>query len=370
MKKYIVLFLLMSFAFQLVAIDAKDFTKVISESFDVELGAKLHVENKYGAIYVDSWDKSEISIEVTIKVKTGSQSKADKLFDMIDVTIEGDRSGVSAVSSFDNVYNSSSWWDRMFDDHDSGDYEISYQISAPKDIQLDVTNKYGHLHINSDFVGDAELTNKYGNIYAENIKGDVDISLGYGNLKIGDVHDLDMNIKYGKAHVGNGHKVTIDSKYSDLTLGSMDELRSESKYDDYDVQYAASFTNSGKYDDFLFTEIGDCQLSSKYTTLKIANATGKVKVRGGYNELLIKNSTPSMSTVEVVGKYCKVKMRIDHSFSLDFDASYVTPWLPSDFDKVVYVHDGSDIEIRGSKGSAKHTEILAKMDYGSFKIVE
>lgn len=370
LKKYSLMLLMLSITLQMLGSDAKDYTKKVSEKFAVKQGSKLHVENKYGPVHIDAWEKNEISIEVTIRVKTSSQSKADKLFDRIDISIEGDQSLVSAITSFGDEESSSGWWDRMFGDYGSGDYEISYQINAPSVTQLDIENKYGHLHLNSDFVGDAEITNKYGNIYAENIKGDVRIDLGYGDLKIGNIHNLNLEIKYAKARIGDAKRAVVDSKYSNINLGNIEQLRTDTKYDDYDVEYAGKFTNSGKYDDFLFGSAGDCDVSSKYSTIKIGEAQGTINIDGGYNELQIKNSSSSLSSVEVHGKYCQVKMRINHSFSLDFEGSYVTPSLPDDFNSKVYVQDGKYVEIRGSRGTGARTAILARMDYGSLKIVD
>ena len=68
--------------FAISFISAKDgeFTKKYNKEYEVRKGTQLQIEHKYGSIDIKNWDKSLISIEVVITVKTSNEDKARKLY--------------------------------------------------------------------------------------------------------------------------------------------------------------------------------------------------------------------------------------------------------------------------------------------------
>ncbi len=370
-KKYsIILAALLWFATDSQALDIKEYTKELHETYNVDNGVQLTIVNRYGAIRLHTWDKNTIEIDVKITVKTSSQSRADKVFDIINIDLSGDRHEVSGITKIDEKASNSGWWDKLFGDGGDSDYEISYTIHAPTQVKLDITNKYGPLYINNDIVGDASLTNKYGNIYTENIKGNVSLYLGYGDAKIGNVDDLDIKIKYSDIKVGDASDVTSSSKYSKIIIGNTQEFRSTTKYDNYDIESATSYSNRGKYDDIHIGEVGEFSIQSKYSSILLELVTQSIDLTGKYNGMKVKYTHSTLESIGIEGKYHNIKLNLSHSFSLIFEGDNISPQLPSGFDKVVYIEDGGDVEIKGHKGGKGGTKISANMRYGSLNIYE
>jgi len=351
------------------ATNLQEFTKEMEETFTVAEGSKLQIVNKYGNIHLDTWNKNEVNIAVTIKVKTSSQSKADQIFEIINISLGKEGNKTYGITELNEHNNNSGWWDRLFSSYESGNYEIIYKVKFPASIQLDITNKYGHIYHNNPTTGDVEIENKYGNIYAADIEGDLEIDLGYGDAKLGNAHNVKMDVKYSNIKLGDAKNVVLDTKYSEIEIGHVLRVRSSSKYDEYTIASAESLENEGKYDDFRIGSLGSLEVDAKYSTLKIDQITRSAEMIGKHNTLQVKDIANSTDKIYVEGEYVSVKIKMPASFELDLAGEYLSPKIPVKLSGGSYIKDDEDIEISGTYGSG-NTYIKARMEYGSFKMLD
>jgi hypothetical protein len=108
---------------------AQDFTKTYQENYDVDKGANLVIQNKFGNIQCQAWDQSNVAITVTVKVDASSQERANKVFDKISVDLSGDHTKVQGVTTVGNMNNA--------------DFSIDYEVRMPKWINIDLDNQFG-----------------------------------------------------------------------------------------------------------------------------------------------------------------------------------------------------------------------------------
>ncbi|MES2486458.1 MAG: hypothetical protein V4581_11010, partial [Bacteroidota bacterium] len=76
--------------------------KKINKSFTVTPNAALDVTNKYGTIYVTTWDQNQTVIDVVIKVSADKEEQLDKRLNSIDVDFNATSGKVSAVTRISN----------------------------------------------------------------------------------------------------------------------------------------------------------------------------------------------------------------------------------------------------------------------------
>ena len=87
-------------AFSIQAQTKKILEREYQESYSVNEDATLIVENKYGDVFLTSWDKNEIKIDAIVKIESWSnRSRATKIFDGIEVRITGSKDFVKAITS-------------------------------------------------------------------------------------------------------------------------------------------------------------------------------------------------------------------------------------------------------------------------------
>ena len=61
------------------------FTKTIKETFRVEANTSIEAVNKHGDMHIHTWDKNEVSYEVTVTVEAKTEADAQDELERIEV---------------------------------------------------------------------------------------------------------------------------------------------------------------------------------------------------------------------------------------------------------------------------------------------
>ena len=115
----------------------EQFTKVIERSFDISPDGTTRLYNKYGRINIETWDRNKVELKITIEANAKTESKADELFERIDIDITNSDDYVKA----ETLIESSSKWGNWT----KGDYKIYYDVKMPASNRLEAGMKYGNL---------------------------------------------------------------------------------------------------------------------------------------------------------------------------------------------------------------------------------
>jgi len=248
--------------------------KNYSKTYPVDGNDKLALDNKYGRVTINTWNKNEVKVDVQIKGIASDDETAQKLVDGISISDGKDGNVISFRTNFGSG-NSSIWnlFNNMNDRHRA---EVNYSVYMPSTMSLDLRNKYGSVSLPS-LSGKVNIDNAYGSLVAkaltnpsnefnfhyyevniEEVKG-CNLNLSYGSLKLGTVGRLDANVSYApvdieklnssatiNAKYGGGVKIgeiskalknlDIDSKYSSVNIG----LRGDENFNfDVTVKYGS-----------------------------------------------------------------------------------------------------------------------------------
>lgn len=248
--------------------------KNYSKSYSVSGNDKLALDNKYGRVNINTWNKNEVKVDVQIKVGASDDETAQKLIDAISISDSKDGNTVSFRTNFG--YGNSSIWNLFNNMNDRHRAEVNYTVYMPSTMSLDLRNRYGSSSL-PNLSGKVTIDNAYGSLVAraltnssnefnfhycevniEEVKG-CDLNLSYGSLKLGTVGRLEANVNYApidieklnnsgtiNAKYGGGVKIgeiskalkslDIDSKYSSVNIG----LRGDENFDfDVTVKYGS-----------------------------------------------------------------------------------------------------------------------------------
>ncbi|MFT5764505.1 MAG: hypothetical protein ACI8X3_001936, partial [Saprospiraceae bacterium] len=165
-----------------------EFTKTIKKNYKMAADGEVTLSNKYGKINLKTWDRNEVSIEVTITAKSRSESAANEIFKRIKIDFADGSDYVKAETTIEA--QKSSWWGN----ESKGDFRIDYEVSMPNAASLDLSNKYGDAEIGA-IGGGGIFSIKYGNFNVQSVGKDTKIDLGYGNGTIGKTNNVEVNIK-------------------------------------------------------------------------------------------------------------------------------------------------------------------------------
>ncbi|HPD96236.1 MAG TPA: hypothetical protein PLA24_10120 [Tenuifilaceae bacterium] len=330
----------------------------LSKTYDREFATppvtKLVVENKFGQINIENWDKKAISIHVDIKVENSNNEKAKLMLNAITVEFSESDNIASAITKFnDDIMRSNR---RLFSSISDDDLSIDYQIKMPASINVDLTNRYGDIFIDK-LSGQMMVALKYGNIKVNKLTlGDNEplntLTLGYGNASIAEANWLKVDMKYSKLTIDNVQALVLVSKYSKANIGNASSLVFESKYDGYEI-------------DNISKMIGE----SGYTNFKINKLNTLFKVTAKYGEVKIYSVSSSLKEINFTSSYTEFKAGLPSSLSykLDADMSYGNVRYPSDIARVNKIEENTSTEVNGIVGNEKEakTTVKLKMRYGS-----
>lgn len=272
----------------------QDFEKKYSKTFDVNGSGNVRLENRYGSIRVETWERDEVQIDVRIKVSADDQEDADKTFDRIEISLSGGGNSASATTSIGNNRRSSKGiLERIFDGdwgwggNSSNDFKVYYSVKMPASASLETEAKYCDVTL-PDLSGDNRITVGYGDLVGGDLTGANEISISYGSARLDElgtdsrfrirysdgvirtVGDLKYDGRYSETRIGRAGKLDIDAGYEELEITSATEVRFEGNYNELDLEKANRVFLDGNYCDFdLGTVEKELEVDASYGDLEI-----------------------------------------------------------------------------------------------------
>ncbi|KOS05539.1 hypothetical protein AM493_05445 [Flavobacterium akiainvivens] len=266
--------------------------KKISKSFNVSATAALDVANKYGAVYVTTWDQNQTAIDVVIKVSGDKQDQIDKRLNSIDVNFEATTAKVAAKTQIGNFSGKVSM-------------EINYTIKIPRKGTTDITNQYGNV-ILGKMDGRAVLKVQYGNLNIDRLNG----SKNEINLQYSDAVSIDyigltkINAQYSNLKIQTvGDELILSGEYSEVKLGSVKRLDLKTSYGDIKIDSAQEIIGRATYSD-----------------VKIGTLTEMLNYSTSYGDIKVDRITKEAKQVTISGGYSDINVRYDAAWAFDFSA--------------------------------------------------
>lgn len=336
------------------AIGAEKFSRNISREYSVDEASLLGIHNKFGDIIVNTWAQNEAKVEVTITVLARDESEAEKRFDYINIEFIEDGNTFQVVTHIDEDINSR----HFVKDDDEEEFRIDYQLFIPIYLKMNLSNKYGNIHIGE-------------------IHGKSNISLGYGKL-IADKLLFDetkplstISIKYGKASVSTISRLKIESSYSEINIQKSAALIVSSKYSEVNIHENRALVVDSKYDAYEIDQTRSMVIIGKYGDYKIGKVEKKLDIDTKYTNIIVSEMNPEFSEIEIVNSYGNVEIEIPDSASYTINAigKNCNVSYPKSNNLSVVKSEG-EFQINGSIGepSEKSGKVTINTKYGNVEL--
>jgi hypothetical protein len=257
-----------------------DYTKVIKKEYTVNPDARILLENKFGQIHCNNWDKNLVSIEIRITVTASSQEKAEKLLDLVNIESEGTPSYVQTRTVFSKEGFSG-----------NSKVNVDYTVNMPATVNLNLTNKFGDVFLN-DLSGKGNFDISYGNIEINKLMNSdnvIDIKFGKGDVQY--ITGAMVSLKYSEMKVEYAGSLFVDSKFSNLKGNKIVSLSIGFEGGNVDVENSSAVTGKSKFSDLSFSHLdkkidldiqyGNCdvdKIAADFTLISVRNKFGTVSV--------------------------------------------------------------------------------------------
>jgi hypothetical protein len=336
----------------------QEYTRTLQREFAQALDGTTALYNKYGKVNVNTWDKQQVKIDVTIVVNAASQREADRTFDLINVNFINTWGYVKA----ETIVN--------FFREGGQDIKINYEVWMPHSNQLDLKNRYGNAWVGA-LSGKLIAEVRYGDLRTEVINNDADLNLNYGKatikkannvigqlnnveLVLTECRDVQLDTKYSKIRTERTGNVRLTSRYDDFTLGRLDELRLQTKYTNVKLQTAKSVF-----------------LTAQYSDVKLAAINQAVDADLCYGNLNIDDLSRNFSEVNIIAKYTAVNINVARgaAYRIDAEAQHADIHYPESCRVHRRTDTGTLETLNASMGDGTAKGVVkARMTYGDIVI--
>lgn len=353
-KSVLFLVLITFFTSSYVCAEEYEAVKNIKKEYQSNDQTLLEIANKYGNIKINDWDKNQIVFEIKITVKAKNKGFAESKLEFINVNFSEKENVIKAITEISDEINNSTG---IFAGKKI-DYTIDYFVSVPRNLKMNLYNKYGNIFIN-EIHGKTNITLKYGNLEADKLLFDNSkplskLTLSYGNASINECNWLTSVLKYSNINIKKAIAIVLVTKYSKVKVEKCNTIVSESKYGSYKINDVANFTTEGKY-----------------TSYKIVNLKNKLFVEQEYGGFKVEKVSANFETIQIDARYASIKLGIEQGASYQLDASvkYAGIDYPKEANVDRHVSNSSET-VKGIIGPDSNTNssVIIKSEYGGISI--
>lgn len=289
----------------------EEFTRVIKKEFPVNADAQVTINNKFGKIHCTNWDKNSAAFEVTITVVAGNPKAAEKMFDRISISLASTSpASVVVTTSLEEIKG-----------NQKGRFSIDYKVEVPVTVNLDLSNKFGDIYINE-------------------LQGKGKITLGYGNFeanKLGNADNL-IDLRFSKARVNWMKGAVTILKYSELNLGYAGSLRLDSKFSNLDAEKIIALNVDFEGGDLNMENSSAVESRSKFSDIEIGRIEKSLTLDIQYGSCDVGEMPADFTAVSIKNKYGDVSIGLSElaQYTLDAQLKFCELEYPSEKAKLSY----------------------------------
>lgn len=205
--------------------------KTLVKTYTVDMRDQLSIDNQYGQVKVNLWDRKEIRIDVAITANAPTDQRATDYLNA--VTIDEKREGtlITLRTAIDrSQFGTSNWNSWRSKPGEKNSIQIDYVVNMPKYNALIVRNKFGNTDISS-FQAPLTVQSRYGNFSADDLGNARNtIEVAYGNARIGKMDGGKMEVRYSNLDLDQARTLLLVNKFGKLTIGEVGSLDADIDY--------------------------------------------------------------------------------------------------------------------------------------------
>ncbi len=231
------------------------------KSFKVFPETTVEVNNKYGKVHVTPWRKDSVRFEVEIILNSNSVSRLSKIKRGIEIDFTSSKFYISANSDFGTSGNQLMNELRNLSEQiipGKNTLEVNYRVYTPENINLNIINKFGDIYID-DLRGEINISLSNGDMKINSISGEARIEQSFGSAIINQISDATLLISYGDLDISRAEKLRIISKSSTLNIDDVDILNIDTRRDKYFIGKALNTKVTSNFSQIWIEEV-KCEL--------------------------------------------------------------------------------------------------------------
>jgi len=323
---------------------AQEKTKKVTKSYNVRSDVELSLSNKYGKVHVETWDRNQIEIEITVTAELRNESRSQELLDKIDFDVTETSSMIEYRTKISGNINT----------RGGESFSIDYEVKMPESNDLSVKLSYGDMYID-DLSGKLEIDLAYGNLKGDVLSGDFELDMAYSN---GDVDALgrgNMDMAYSNLKTDAIGDVDIDNRYSNVDLGEAKDISVDMRYGTLKADKAANMN-----------------IDMRYSSVKVGylsrSVTADMQYGGGVNIGMISRD---FTEIEISGGYAGADLTFESGVDARIEGKFRYGGMKYDEGTINFterIKENNSASYRGTIGSGSGGAIRLEASYATIRV--
>ncbi|MDZ7671884.1 MAG: hypothetical protein U5K53_03465 [Halanaerobiales bacterium] len=284
----------------------------------------FNLDNEMGSIDIKGHDGDQIEVDYEIKIYSNDKEAASRYINQIEVNYEVSNGNfnlyVNRPEKPDNIRG----------------IEVLFDIKAPRDLYLDLANRYGEVEINS-FDSGLNLSARYNITTVNFVKGDIEINNDYGSLYLSDLNgNLNIDTSYNKNEFRNLEgRLNFNTQYTQSNL----------------ININADTVINGRYGGVNIDGLeGSLDIDTRYTGMTLDEIKGPIRGNLEYGDVNIESLS---NELDISSRYSDLKIWMTKDYNnLDVDVTTRYGDLSSDLDLPITSEDSREM-ISGTIGTGE-----------------
>ncbi|UOB17242.1 hypothetical protein [Abyssalbus ytuae] len=234
-------------------------SKKIEKEYAFINAGKIYLENKYGDITINGWEKDSLYIIINVVSSHKKKDNAVNLLQRVEFDIDkaGDFISIQSEISDKNL----SFFAKHFNkvnpfDFDKSNLQIDYTVFLPEYTEINIQNKFGDIII-TDWKGELEAKLEHGDIWINDEINTVNLEMKFGKLRAKWIKYSHLDIKNGNVDIEQSENLRIKSSGSDFNIENVDKMELYSSKDEIKIMNAGNISGNIDFSDVLIENISD-----------------------------------------------------------------------------------------------------------------
>jgi hypothetical protein len=204
--------------------------KSVIKIYDASGKDQLTLDNQFGQVKVNLWDKNEVRVDITITANSNSDSRAQQFLDGVEIIDKKDGNQISIRTEIQRTNNQNNSWNWGNNKGEKNFVQIDYNVSMPKNMPLTVKNRFGNTSI-PVFRAPLVAVTKYGNFSATELVGSKNnIDVAYGKADIQEMLNGNLDIAYSTLELDKANNIVLVNKFGKMKIGEVETLDGRISY--------------------------------------------------------------------------------------------------------------------------------------------
>ncbi len=287
---------------------AEDYKEIrnVSKSIKVNTDSKINISNKYGSVSINTWEKDSVRFEIILTISGANESKVKKVSDNIDFRFSENEISYFVETRFEKDFKT--FWNDLknksgISNPGTRNVEINYTIYTP------------------DYIG-LSIDNKYGEVYLDDLKGELKLNISNGALKAGSLSARsELNLNFSDAVINEFTSGSINLSYTDLSINMCQHLELISRSSTIHIEEAARLSLNSRRDKVFLPQVKFIKGESYFSNISLKTIKKEIDFKLKYGMLKINRINLELDRLELDLRFTDVNLYVSKQFSASMDIS-------------------------------------------------